>query len=481
MKTLTPRTCIVTLLTLLTLGSDLLCAEPLGTAISYSGRLQQSGNPANGSYDLNFALFDAPTNGVQLGLTITNAAVTVSNGQFGVLLDFGPGAFNGEARWLDIGVRTNGATEFVTLSPRQAITALPYALYALTAPKSPNSGSTFDSLTATNLFIPGGGVSWNISADTNGLVFACDAPGPKPAFFGEIFLALKLISGIYSMMVDGDIVGSRNMSVDGDITTKGRVIADGNIVGNTNIICKGIIRATGDPQLGYGKIWAAGNITAGGNIFAGTNISAGKALELGTIPWTLEAGDFSFPQGSLNNALLISGAGVPYLVAASNEYGSFVASVAGDLSSLGMITSHDTIEVLNGDGTSVVELHPDGKIYCDEIQLNKIKIGDHWSIFAAACPPDTGCPDCQCLYFSYDGNKDFYYFPPYPPPIFASAATSGNSKTAAASSAPSVTIIQNLNQKLEKQEAQIQNLAQQVEALEKILRGIQTRNNGGGQ
>jgi hypothetical protein len=57
----------------------------------------------------------------------------VSNGLFTVTLDFGSGVFDGNARWLEIAVRTNGASDFVTLAPRQPLTPTPYAMLAGTA------------------------------------------------------------------------------------------------------------------------------------------------------------------------------------------------------------------------------------------------------------------------------------------------------------------------------------------------------------
>jgi len=42
-----------------------------------------------------------------------------------VTLDFGSGVFTGNARWLEIAVRTNGASGFVTLTPRQPLTPTP--------------------------------------------------------------------------------------------------------------------------------------------------------------------------------------------------------------------------------------------------------------------------------------------------------------------------------------------------------------------
>jgi len=110
-----------------------LSASPLGTAFTYHGQLTQDGSPAEGIYDLRFTMYDAGTNGAWLG-AVTNAATEVSSGVFVVTLDFGTGVFDGDARWLEIGVRTDGSLgDFTVLSPRQQITASPYALYALSA------------------------------------------------------------------------------------------------------------------------------------------------------------------------------------------------------------------------------------------------------------------------------------------------------------------------------------------------------------
>jgi hypothetical protein len=104
-----------------------------GTAFNYQGRLSDGGVPANGAYDLRFGVYNAVTNGSAISYPLTNAAVAVSNGLFGVTLDFGAGIFTGTNYWMDIGVRTNGGTNFTALFPRQPILPVPYAIFANTA------------------------------------------------------------------------------------------------------------------------------------------------------------------------------------------------------------------------------------------------------------------------------------------------------------------------------------------------------------
>jgi hypothetical protein len=123
--------CAVLALAALTAPVSTACAQ--GTAFSYQGRLNVNGAPANGGYDLTFALFNS-SNGVgQVASTLTNLNTGVTNGLFAVTLDFGPGVFTGANVWLQIGVRTNGATAFTPLAPLQSVLPLPYAIMANTA------------------------------------------------------------------------------------------------------------------------------------------------------------------------------------------------------------------------------------------------------------------------------------------------------------------------------------------------------------
>jgi trimeric autotransporter adhesin len=107
-------------------------ASAQGTAFTYQGRLNDGADAANGTYDLTFALFNAGSGPSQVGSTITNTGIGLSNGLFTVALDFGAN-FPGADRWLEIGVRTNGGSGFTALSPRQQLTPAPYAVFANTA------------------------------------------------------------------------------------------------------------------------------------------------------------------------------------------------------------------------------------------------------------------------------------------------------------------------------------------------------------
>jgi hypothetical protein len=116
----------------------------LGTGFTYQGQLKKNGAPVTANCNFTFSLWDAagsgspPAGGNQIGGDQTVNGVAVSNGLFTVTLndggEFGAGAFNGEARWLQISVSCPGDSGSSTLSPRQPITPAPYAL---AAPGSP--------------------------------------------------------------------------------------------------------------------------------------------------------------------------------------------------------------------------------------------------------------------------------------------------------------------------------------------------------
>jgi hypothetical protein len=123
------------------------------SAFTYQGRFTDGGTAANGTYEMQFKLFDGASN--QVGSTVTNAAVVVSDGVFTVQLDYGGASFSGADRFLEIGVRPAGSgNSFTILSPRQQLTSAVYAIRA---------GSTTTADNANQL----GGVAANQYLQTN--------------------------------------------------------------------------------------------------------------------------------------------------------------------------------------------------------------------------------------------------------------------------------------------------------------------------
>jgi hypothetical protein len=127
---------------IISLGIFLLCgsaglAAPAG--ITYQGRLQDGGSPAEGLYDLCFELYnDANSASADNpgGPPLEADDFEIVGGYFTVELDFGSEVFDGDAWWLQVSVRPHGSTDpndYVPLLPRQPITPAPYALYALNA------------------------------------------------------------------------------------------------------------------------------------------------------------------------------------------------------------------------------------------------------------------------------------------------------------------------------------------------------------
>jgi hypothetical protein len=152
-------------------------AAAQGTAFTYQGALQNNGNPASGSYDLTFTLYNTNSNGAAFIGPVTNSATVVSNGLFTTAIDFGAGVFTGTNYWLEIGVRTNGGGAFTTLAPRQAVTPTPYAIFARTS-ATVASGSAVTSLNGLKDNVTlAAGQNVTITPSGNTLTFASAGAG----------------------------------------------------------------------------------------------------------------------------------------------------------------------------------------------------------------------------------------------------------------------------------------------------------------
>jgi hypothetical protein len=168
----------------------LTASAQLETAFTYQGRLMNTNGSLDGFYDFVFSLYDNA--GAQMGVSLTNPAVKVDDGHFGVILDFGPDSFRryligphqsiGPGEWLEISVRTNKSKPYQVLSPRQRLTPTPYASTVVgTLPSSAIEGNYSGKVSfgnASNVFVGkyygdganltnvGGGTLWQTTGNT---------------------------------------------------------------------------------------------------------------------------------------------------------------------------------------------------------------------------------------------------------------------------------------------------------------------------
>lgn len=104
------------------------------TGWTYQGQLQSAGQSASGTHAMTFSVWNAETDGTQIGSARVfdgqagnPGPVQVTNGLFSVVLDWAgeTGAvLGGGAKWLEISV------DGTTLTPRQRVTAAPTALFS---------------------------------------------------------------------------------------------------------------------------------------------------------------------------------------------------------------------------------------------------------------------------------------------------------------------------------------------------------------
>jgi len=190
-------------------------ADPVGTAFNYQGRLTDSGGPATGLYDFQFVLCDAATNGAALVTNIVTAA-PVTNGLYNAALDFGASAFDGNARWLALSVRTNGGMAWTALAPRLALTPTPYALHAaeagsLTAAISDAKiPANIPRLNGTNIFT-GPVTAPSFSGGGSGLSGVAPASGSS----NYVSKIGDTITGRLNLPADGLRVGNAQIAVSG--------------------------------------------------------------------------------------------------------------------------------------------------------------------------------------------------------------------------------------------------------------------------
>ena len=329
---------IAAFLLLCTLNPQLSTLFAQSSAFTYQGRLTDNAAPANGVYDLQFALYGAASGGTAVAGPLGTAAVPVSNGLFTAILDFGSAVFDGSARWLELGVRTNGSLgAYSVLTPRQELTATPYAIRSASAATAgtaatattaagfsgPLAGDVTGPQGATVVAAVGGQTAANLasganaanaaaSANTSGAIVKRDGSGNFAAgtITGDLSgnAATATTANNFSGLLGGDVTGTQGAtavaSVGGQTAaslasgaTAANAATDANVPGT-------IVKRDGSGE------FAAGSISAG-SVSAGTLAGDGASVT--------NLNGLSIVAGTVGNMQLASGAAVANLLASGQS------------------------------------------------------------------------------------------------------------------------------------------------------------------
>jgi formylglycine-generating enzyme required for sulfatase activity len=246
-------------------------------------------------------------------------AVAVSNGFFTVTLDFGAGVFTGEARWLAIAVKTNGAASFTALVPRQPLTPSPYALYA------PSAGAATTAATASVANTTAANAVNTASLQANSVIAIKLADG-------AITDAKVSASGISGDKVVGGDVQARRLKVGQGHTLSGDLAT---IAGGLENTATGAVATVSG---GWANEALAGRSTIGGGA---ANTARG---------WSSTVGGGELNQ-ALTNYATVAGGQENTVTGAVATVGGGYQNVAG---ALGSIVGGGTQNTATGDHAAVV-------------------------------------------------------------------------------------------------------------------------------
>jgi len=284
-------------------------AQPT-TAFTYQGQLRDGGTNANGTYAMTFQLFDSATSGNQIGSTLTSSP-TLANGLFTVDLDFGAGAFNGSARWLEIIVQAGGSAP-ETLAPRVQVLPSPYAIYAGAAAKLSGGAwnatvGNYQTYTNVMLFMNDGALVLGMSTDgvlvNGGLQVNSGVQANSVEFNGGgsvsgTGLNFQNGGGITSDGQGGLYING-GLGVDSSIGANSVNFNGGGSISGTGVNFHNGGGITSDGQGGLNINGANGQISAGNLNLSGNNLTfAGTGGTNSTI-WSDGNGGFSFNSGGV--------------------------------------------------------------------------------------------------------------------------------------------------------------------------------------
>jgi hypothetical protein len=222
------------------------------SAFTYQGKLNVAGVPANGQFDMTFALYDTDVATTPVASNIIVENVQVTNGIFSVELSFDFGPFTSVAgNWLEVRIRPGSETgAFTPLTPRQKINSSPYAMQSAYSVFSTFATSA---TTAANSSAVGGTPAAQIIKEGDGRLTDARVPLPNsPSYIQNRSVGQTPQTADLNINGSGRVNESLIVALDPNSTlavgtdspkTKLHVSGDSTVTGNSNVY--GVISGDG--------------------------------------------------------------------------------------------------------------------------------------------------------------------------------------------------------------------------------------------
>lgn len=346
--------------------------------VAFQGALDDTQTPeGNGSYLMEFRLFDQPAGGIPIEV-LTDIPVTVENRLFMVMLNFAdPSAFDGNERYLETAVRRSSEDPFETLLQRQRITSAPYAIRSATASNADalqglsidgfvlnsttqqpsvdfnigGNGTLGGTLSANSASIGAGGLALNdaflrlrsIADNTTGLIYSTGVSGLEFRALGGFVWRNGPSAATERMRLDaaGNLSAGGSINAGTQFNIGGQRFATGNGSLNTFVGIDSGNAATGQQNTFLGSRSGQSHLTGLRNTYVGdaagsetttsnenTFVGALAGLNARTIGPSVPAQNSFFGAGAGQNTT--SGAGntfVGFVAGNSNTTGNFNTAV----------------------------------------------------------------------------------------------------------------------------------------------------------
>jgi hypothetical protein len=280
-------------------------APPL---LGYQGRLLKlDGTPEAGTAQMRFSVFSAETGGSSLWEE--SQAVSITQGFYstylGRITSFPAGVFDTTALWLEVAVQAPGDTQFRTMTPRQRVGSVAYALSAKSVNGGPvnatsvsvNGTQVIDStgkLTSSAGYSAGSGISIDGTTRAISMNSSGCSTGQVLQWTGTLWQCATLGSG--SGGISG-VTGTAPISITNGTTapivsvavgtTGGTVAAgDDSRFGRVGTVAVSSTAPTNGQVLQFnGTQWAPAATGTGGisSVTAGTGLTGGTITTSGTI------------------------------------------------------------------------------------------------------------------------------------------------------------------------------------------------------